>query len=54
MAKSGEENVRLSVSDTPTDQDASSDAALLDAGFATVTNILSIVEASVPALVAAT
>ncbi|GAB3030920.1 5'/3'-nucleotidase SurE [Parafrigoribacterium mesophilum] len=54
MAKSGEETVRLSVSDTPTDQDAASDAALLDAGFATVTNILSIVEASTPALVAAT
>jgi 5'-nucleotidase len=54
MAKSGEENVRLSVSDTPTDQDAASDAALLEAGFATVTNIVSIVEASVPALIGAT
>ncbi|MEO7374261.1 MAG: 5'/3'-nucleotidase SurE [Terrimesophilobacter sp.] len=54
MAKSGEENVRLSVSDTPMGQDAASDAALLDAGFATVTNIVSIVEASAPALVAAT
>jgi 5'-nucleotidase len=53
MAKSGEENVRLSVSDTPTGQDAASDAALLDAGFATVTNIVSIVQASAPALVVA-
>ena len=54
MATSGEENVRLSVSDTPTGQNAASDAALLDAGFATVTNIVSIVQASAPALVAAT
>jgi Predicted acid phosphatase len=53
MARSDAENVRLSVADTPAGQDPDSDAALLDAGFATVTSITSIVEATASALVTA-
>ena len=49
-AQSEEENVRLTVSDTPSDQDEGSDAALLQAGFATVTNITSVMEARSSAL----
>src|SRR5690554_1594657 len=48
MAEHGDKNVRLSVSDTPTDQDEGTDAALLQQGYATVTNITSVSESRVP------
>lgn len=48
MAEAGDKHVRLSVSDTPGDQDAGTDAALLDEGYATVTNITSVGESPVP------
>ncbi|MHA6668969.1 5'/3'-nucleotidase SurE [Homoserinimonas sp. A447] len=48
MAQAGDQHVRLSVSDTPTDQDVGTDAALLQEGYATVTNITSVSESRVP------
>lgn len=48
MAHPGEQHVRLAVADTPTDQDAGTDAALLQDGYATVTNITSVSAASEP------
>ncbi len=50
MAEAGDKHVRLSVSDTPNDQDEGTDAALLQQGYATVTNITSVSEAAEPAL----
>jgi 5'-nucleotidase len=47
MAEPGDKHVRLSVSDTPTDQDVGTDAALLQDGYATVTNITSVSESPV-------
>jgi 5'-nucleotidase len=48
MAQAGDKHVRLSVSDPPTDQDAGTDAALLQEGYATVTSITSVMESPVP------
>lgn len=48
MAEPGDKHVRLSVSDTPGDQDAGTDAALLQEGYATVTNITSVSASPVP------
>ncbi|MEX1077676.1 MAG: 5'/3'-nucleotidase SurE [Homoserinimonas sp.] len=50
MAHAGDQHVRLSVSDTPTEQDAGTDAALLLDGYATVTNITSVSQSRVPVL----
>ena len=50
MTHAGEQDMRLSVADTPTDQDAGTDAALLQDGFATVTSITSVREAPVAVL----
>lgn len=44
MAHGDDEHTRLSVSDVPSGQEPGSDAALLEAGFATVTSITSITE----------
>ncbi|QEE61864.1 5'/3'-nucleotidase SurE [Salinibacterium sp. dk2585] len=49
-AVGGDDDVRLEVSDTPADQEEGSDAALLRAGYATVTNITGVREASVAVL----
>ncbi|MCW4386518.1 5'/3'-nucleotidase SurE [Salinibacterium sp. SYSU T00001] len=49
-AVGGDEDVRLEVSDTPADQDAGTDAALLREGFATLTSITSVLEAREPVL----
>lgn len=43
-------DVRLEVADTPADQAPGSDAALLRAGFATITSITSVLEAAEPVL----
>jgi len=50
MAEPGDKNVRLSVSDTPTDQDEGTDAALLQQGYVTVTSIILVSESRVPVL----
>ncbi|GAA3743037.1 5'/3'-nucleotidase SurE [Leifsonia bigeumensis] len=50
MTRNDEEHTRLSVADTPAGQEPGSDAALLAAGFATVTSIASISEAAEAAL----
>lgn len=50
MARGDDAHTRLSVADTPSGQEPGSDAALLAAGFATVTSIASISEAAGSAL----
>ncbi|HEY9499070.1 MAG TPA: 5'/3'-nucleotidase SurE [Terrimesophilobacter sp.] len=52
MVRGDDEQVRLSVADGPRDQAEGSDAALLEAGFATVTSITSIAESRTQALAA--
>lgn len=49
-ALGGDDDVRLEVSDTPSDQEEGTDAALLRAGFATLTSVTSVMEASSPIL----
>jgi len=44
------QHVRLAVADTPANQDEGSDAALLLGGFATITSIASVTEATTAAL----
>lgn len=46
MTVNEEQDVRLSVADTPADQEEGTDAALLAAGFATVTSVTSVAEAA--------
>lgn len=50
MTRRHKEHVRLSVADTPTDQQDGTDAALLRAGYATLTSITPVMEATVRAL----
>jgi 5'-nucleotidase len=50
MAHGEDEHARLSVADVPSDQEPGSDAALLEAGYATVTSVRSITEAADAAL----
>ncbi len=50
MTQAGEQDMRLSVADTPTGQDEGTDASLLQQGYATVTNITSVGESSVRVL----
>ncbi len=46
MTRSHHEHVRLSVADTPSNQEQGTDAALLAAGYATVTSITPVTEAA--------
>lgn len=50
MTRKHKEHVRLSVADTPTDQEAGTDAALLSAGYATLTSISAIAALPLPVL----